>query len=293
MDHPIRYRIEHLGWRGARWLLGRLSHRRARGLGRRLGALAFAVDRRRRRLALDNLALALPELPVAERRRLARASFEQFGAAACEVVSAERLGPEGVAERFVVEGWEHLDAAAAGGRGVLLMTAHFGPAEMGAVPVAQRQGAVHLVFRPPNNPLVAAEFEATRARFGNPMIAKRGAARRMLGVLRRGGRVGIQIDQRVRPKQGVLVPFFGRPVWASPVPAYLSLLTRAPVVPMFCYPAPGGCYRLRIDPPIEPQAPAPDRTAEIELTGRYLAAVESEVRRAPELWMWMHRRWEL
>lgn len=290
MKHPFRYRAELLGWHLAQRLVWSLSHRRARGLGRRLGALAYVVDHRRRRLALDNIALALPELPLAERRRLARASFEQFGASACEVVSSERLGPEGVAARFDVAGWEHLDGL--GGRGLILMTAHFGPAEMAAVPVAQRLGEVHLVFRPPNNPLVATEFESVRARFGNPMISKRGAARRMLGVLRRGGRVGIQIDQRVRPEQGILVPFFGQPVWTSPVVAYLSLLTRAPVVPMFCYPAEGGRYRLRIDPPIEPDAPGPDREAEAALTTRYLAAVEAEVRRAPELWMWMHRRWE-
>ena len=149
-----------------------------------------------------------------------------------------------------------------------------------------------MVAQPPNNPHVAADLERMRIRSGSLLIGKQGAGHRMLNAVRRGGVVGILIDQRVRPEVGVLVLFFGREVWTSPVLAFLSLLTRIPVVPAFCYPRGDDRYVLRFLPAIEPDAPAPGREAETALTARYLAVVEAEIRRRPELWLWLHRRWE-
>jgi KDO2-lipid IV(A) lauroyltransferase len=289
---PVRHRLEYAAYVAAKRALALRSHEAARAAGRRLGALAHRLDRRRRELALANLGLALPELPDPERRRIARESFEQFGAGMFEMVSAAQREAEEILPRFALEGLEHLEAARAGGRGVFMMTGHFGPWEVAPYPLCARFGPIHLVARPPDNPLVAADLAAMRERLGNLVVPKRGAARRMLTAVRRGGMVGILIDQRVSPDVGVLVPFFGRQVWTSPVLAYLSLLTRAPVIPAFCYPEGAGGYRMRLDPPIHPDAPERSREAETALTARYLAAVEAEIRKAPGLWLWPHRRWE-
>ena len=167
---------------------------------------------------------------------MARESFRQFGAALCEAISASRMEPEAIGARFEVEGEEHRAAAQVPGRGLFLMTAHFGPWEVAAYPIGNLFANLQLVARPPDNPYVAADLERMRARFGSRLITKAGAGHRMLNAVRRGGTVGLLIDQRVRPEVGVLVPFFGRPVWTTPVLAYLSLVTRAPVLPAFCYP---------------------------------------------------------
>lgn len=292
MKHaPIRHRIEYAAYLAAKRVLLTLPHATARRVGHGLGDLGFALLRGRRRIVLDNLALALPEVDVAERRRVARESFRHFGAALCEVITAWRLTAEGVSPLFDVEGDEHLTAARPPGRGLFLMTAHFGPWEVAAYPMGARFDDLQLVARPPDNPHVAADLERMRERFGSRLITKAGAGHRMLNAVRKGGVVGILIDQRVRPEVGVLVPFFGREVWTTPVLAYLSLLTRIPVVPAFCYPRGEDRYLLRFLPAVEPDAPGPGKEAEAALTARYLAVVEAEIRRRPELWLWLHRRW--
>ncbi|HXO40782.1 MAG TPA: lysophospholipid acyltransferase family protein, partial [Thermoanaerobaculia bacterium] len=139
--------------------------------------------------------------------------------------------------------------------------------------------------------------------------------RRMLQVVRAGGRVGILPDQRVQEREGILVPFFGHPALTTPVLARLALRDGCPVVPVFAYPEPSGRYRLVIRPPILPEvaaAPGEDAggasqaganddlgtggedtaTAVATLTRRYLEAIEREIRDHPEMWLWMHRRWD-
>ena len=105
-----------------------------------------------------------------------------------------------------------------------------------------------IVVRPADNPFLDRELRAMRERFGNTVIPKRGAARRMLEMMRDRGRLGILIDQRVQEREGIAVPFFGRPALTSPILARLSLRTGAPVVPLTVYPEPGGRYRVVVRP---------------------------------------------
>ena len=93
----------------------------------------------------------------------------------------------------------------------------------------------------------------------------------------------------MRPSAGIKVPFLGFPAWTSPVLAILSTRTGAPVLPFTCVPQGEDGYKLSFRQPIFPSGRGPE--AEAELTGRYLAAVEEDIRRAPEGWLWMHRRW--
>jgi KDO2-lipid IV(A) lauroyltransferase len=148
------------------------------------------------------------------------------------------------------------------------------------------------VVRPADNPWLDRELRALRERFGNAVIPKRGAARRMLEVLRGGGRVGILIDQRVQEREGIAVPFFGRPALTSPVLARLSLRTGAAVVPITAYPESGGRYRIVVRPAILPPENGDDEETVKVLTRRYLEVAEEDIRAHPEMWLWMHRRWD-
>jgi KDO2-lipid IV(A) lauroyltransferase len=131
-----------------------------------------------------------------------------------------------------------------------------------------------------------------RERFGNTVIPKHGAARRMLEVMRDRGRLGILIDQRVQEREGIAVPFFGRPALTSPILARLSMRTGAPVVPLTVYPEPGGRYRVVVREPVFPPAGKGDDEAVQALTRRYLEIAEADIREHPALWLWMHRRWD-
>ena len=125
------------------------------------------------------------------------------------------------------------------GKGIFVLSAHLGFWEMVAPAIGLYRGTLHIVVRPADNPLLDRELRALRERFGNAVIPKRGAARRMIEVLREAGRIGILIDQRVQAREGIEVPFFGHPALTSPVLARLSLRTGAAVVPVTCLPRAG------------------------------------------------------
>lgn len=289
--HPLGHRVQHLAYRAGLALVQLAQHERAASLGEIAGRLAWLVLRGRRRRALDNVAKALVDLPPKRRARVARRSFETFGRFAFEQVSATRFAPAEIEERFEVAGAEHLAAATSSGRGVLVLTGHFGPFDLAAYPLRRRLEDLHLVYRPASNPLVDREFRAVRERTGAVLVPRQRVAQRLFLALRAGKSVAAAIDQRVNPLAGILVEFLGRPAWATSVPALLQLRTGAEVLPIFAYPASRGRYRLEVDPPVSATGLGDD--PEAELTRRYFEPLERRIRRDPELWMWLHERWQL
>jgi KDO2-lipid IV(A) lauroyltransferase len=289
---PIRHRVEYGFYLLLKGLLWALPHPGARAFGRGVGALAHALDRRHREIALRNMALALPGTDEAERRRLVGECFRHFGAALCDAISAGRFGPTELCHRYTLEGWEHLDEAERLGKGLFLLTAHLGFWELSPPLIGLTRGPMSFIVRPADNPFLDRELRAMRERFGNTVIPKRGAARRMLEVQRDRGRLGILIDQRVQEREGIAVPFFGRPALTSPILARLSLRGGTPVVPLTVYPEPGGRYRVVVRAPIFPPEGESGDEAVLALTRRYLEIAEEDIREHPAMWLWMHRRWE-
>lgn len=297
-NRPLRHRLEYALFLALKGGLRALPHGAARGLGRGVGLLGYHLDRRHREIALRNMARALPERTAEERRALVRSCFQHFGSAFCDTLSSTRFGPRELCERFDLEGWDHLDQAERRGKGFFILSAHFGFWESVPPMVGLYHGPMDIVFRPADNPWLDGEVRALRERNGNSVIPKKGAVRRMMEVLRGRGRVGILIDQRVQPREGVWVPFFGEEALTSPIVARLSLRTGAAVVPVASLPLPGGRYRLVVREPILPPEPPPGAAADdgdeavVALTRRYLEVAEEDIRAHPEMWLWMHRRWE-
>ncbi len=284
-----RYAAEYGAYLAVSSLIRAVPHTAARTLGRWMGELAHLLDRRHRAVALANVAAAFPDQPPAECRRLVRACFRHFGATMSDNLSVVRFDAAALCHRLSISGWEHLTRAEAAGRGVFLLTAHIGNFEMLAHPVALYRGPAHIIARPADNPRLDRALRRLRERFGNVTIPRRGAGRATMRVLARGGRVFILSDQRVQPKEGIELPFLGRPAVTSTLAARLSLRCGSPAVPMFCYPAPGGRFTIEVQPPIYPEGSG--REAVTSLTSRYVEVTEAEIRRRPEMWLWMHDRW--
>jgi Kdo2-lipid IVA lauroyltransferase/acyltransferase len=287
-----RFRVEYGLYLALKGFLRAMPHAAARSFGRGVGTLAHALDRRHRDIALRNMALALPETDEAERRRLVKECFRHFGAALCDAISSTRFAPTELCHRMSLRGWENLEAAERRGKGIFILSAHLGLWELVPPVIGLTRGRMDIVVRPADNPWLDRELRALRERFGNAVIPKRGAARRMLEVLRGGGRVGILIDQRVQEREGIAVPFFGRLAQTSPVLARLSLRTGAAVVPIAAYPEPRGRYRVVVRPAVLPPEGGDDEEAVAALTRRYLEVAEEDIRAHPEMWLWMHRRWD-
>lgn len=291
MSSSPRHLLELAVFLAARGAIRALPHRAARPLGAALGALAYVVDLRHRRVVAGNLARVYPEWAPRRRRQVARACFRHFGATVLDTLSCGRFDAVELCERLTLEGWEHVVAAQEAGRGALLLSAHLGNWEMAGHALGLYRGPLHTLARPFDNPLVYTRYSRERARFGQMLVAKQGAAVRLFRVLRKGGTVGILMDQRVRPSQGIQVPFFGHPALATPLPASLSLRIGAPAVPVFAYPEAAGRYRVVAQPAILPEGEGEEAVA--ALTARYLAVIEERIRARPAQWLWMHRRWRL
>lgn len=290
-DAPVLHAGELAFFQLLHGLVRVLPHSGARRLGRALGGVAYLLLASRRRIALANLELAMPELDERSRHDVARGSFRQMTAHATELLSLGRFDAAALCRRWTLDGWEHVTAATSGSRAAFLMTAHFGYWEMVGQATGLYAPPVLALVRPLDNPRLDRRLAALRTRFGLRLIHKHGAARSLVRNLQAGGRLLVLLDQRVAPRDAVVVPFFGRPARTSSLIARLALKHRTPVVPVYAYPAPGGRYRVVARPAIAPESDAADPVR--DLTGRCVAAVETEIRRRPDLWLWMHDRWKM
>jgi KDO2-lipid IV(A) lauroyltransferase len=254
------------------FVVRRLPLRVVRRLGEFLGIVFYALDPLHRRVALANLAAAFPTRTPRERRRIARQMFCHFGRLLLELLKFQSIPDDRKLEYVEWEGEERVRLAYARGKGILFCTGHFGLA------------------RPLDNPYLHMLLERIRTSDGNQVIYRRGAVRRVLRVLASGQGVGILIDQHMSSPDAIYVDFFGRPAATTSTLAALALRTGAPVIPLFAFPLPGGRYRMIYEHPIEPPAAdSPDATR--EFTQRCTDVLEMHVRRRPDLWLWMHRRW--
>jgi KDO2-lipid IV(A) lauroyltransferase len=267
-------------------VLARLSWPAAQRWGRALGAVAWHLARRDRRRALEHLEVAFPELPDSGRRRLARASFRHLGVSLAECLHLLGKGCPEILAHVEVEGWEPIEALAAAGRPLLLLTGHCGNWEL-LGPVASCRGKpIAAVVRALDEPALHRRLAHLRETFGSETIDRGspGAPRKLLESLRGGRPLLMLIDQDTRV-DGVWVPFFGRLAYTPVGAAKIARRQRAAVVPAFVERLPDGSHRARFQPPLE----LPDDP--VEATAVMTARIEEQIRRRPEQWVWMHRRW--
>jgi KDO2-lipid IV(A) lauroyltransferase len=267
-----------------------LPMRVVRAAGALLGSAAFALDRFHRRIALDNLAHAFPSKSAAERRALARAMFSHFGSLLLELMKFGALTRDEMLRLIECDGEERVWQAYQQGRGVLFFTGHFGYWEMQAITQPLRVRPVSVLARPLDNPRLHEMLERIRTRTGNSVIYRQGAIRKVLRELATNRGIALLIDQHLHTPDAVYVDFFRRPAATTSALAALALRTGAPVIPVFALPLPHGRYRFVYEHPVEP--PDGDSSDAVrEFTQRCTDVLEMYVRRNPELWLWMHRRW--
>ena len=259
-------------------------------LGRGLGWAVYGFDSYHRRIVLDNLASAFPSRTPAQRRALARAAFAHFGSLLLELLRFGAYSREQMLAAIEIEGEERVLQAYQKSRGVLFFTGHFGYWEMQAITQPLQVKAVSVLARPLDNPGLHAMLEGIRTCTGNAVIYRQGAVRKVLRELAGNRGIAVLIDQHVRTPDAVRVNFFQRPAATTSALAALALRTGAPVIPVFALPLAGGRYKMVYEHPVElPRSEGPEAVR--ELTQRCTDVLEMYVRRYPELWLWMHRRW--
>jgi Kdo2-lipid IVA lauroyltransferase/acyltransferase len=286
----MRFRLEYLIVKAIELCVKPLPLALVRTLGEGLGLSFYLVDRVHRRIALANLEVAFPNRTRAERKAIAQSMFRHFGRLLLELLKYASMPSHDQLGLVEWEGEERVRLALAQGKGILFCTGHFGFWEQQALAHALKFAPMAVMARPLDNPQLHDLLEKIRTSNGNPVLYRRGAVRKALRLLAEGKGVGILIDQHMTSADAIYVDFFGRLAATTSTLAALALRTGAPVIPLFAFPLPNGRYRMIYEHPVEP--PRRDSTDAVrEFTQRCTDVLEMHVRRHPELWLWMHRRW--
>ncbi len=286
----MRRAIEYAAVRVVAAIVALLPMAVVRRIGAGIGRVAYVVDGHHRRIAIENLTAAFPARPDAERRAFARAMFAHFGSLLLELLKFGTYTREQMLAAVELEGDERVRHAYQQERGVLFFTGHFGYWEMQALVEPLHHPPISVLARPLDNPRLHDMLERIRTRTGNSVIYRDGAVRKVLRELAANHGVALLIDQHLHTPDAIYVDFFERAAATTSALAALALRTGAPVIPVFALPLPHGRYRLVYEHPVDPpRTESPDAIR--DFTQRCTDVLEMYVRRHPELWLWMHRRW--
>ncbi len=289
----LREQLEYAPVRAALGVMGRLPRPWARGLGIAVAGGFYLAHRRLVRVGRRNLALAFPELEERERRRLLRRLYRHLGRQMAEFCLLPRLTPGNLDRVMATAGREHYLAAVAKGRGVLVLTAHLGAWELSSYGHSVAGYPMKFVIRPLDNRRLNRLVNDIRGRHGNRPIGKGEFARGLLQAMADNETVGVLLDQNSSPPQGVFVPFFGRAACTAAGPAKIALKTGAAVLPGFTvWEEAQRRYVLYFEPEIELVRSGDEDADVVENTARFTAVIERWVRRYPDQWLWVHRRWK-
>lgn len=292
---PLRLQLEYLAVRGIVGFLGLLPLTLALRVGEAAASLAYLIDRVHRRIGMRNLEIAFPEKPVRERRRILRASFLNLGRMAAELAHLPRLSDAELKEmvRFEDEAWWSEAIGWERPTGVLVLSGHFGNWELFVFAHGRRGHPVSMVHRAIANPHIDRWFNALRARAGTRLVKKSRAAGEVLRALRDKELLVLPFDQNSTRGIGVFVDFFGLPASTNSGMARIALRADAPIVPAFIV-REGRSARhiVHVLPLIEVERTGDPQRDIIHNTERCSAVFEDMVRKYPEQWLWMHKRWK-
>jgi KDO2-lipid IV(A) lauroyltransferase len=279
------------------WLIvkvvGALPRPLARAVGISLAWAVYLLHPRLRRVGMRNLAMALPEKKRRERARILRGVFTSLGRQLAEVCLFPKYTRENVSKVVVYDGFENFERAFAGGKGVLFLTAHLGGWEISSFAHSLYGHPLHIVMRSLDNTYLDGLMRRYRTMHGNTTVDKDDFVRGLLSAMKAGETVGILMDTNMTPPQGVFVNFFGIPACTASGMARIALRTDAAVVPAFTVWDPAlRKYRLRFDPAVKLARTGNDEKDVVTNTALLTKVIEEYVRRYPDQWLWVHRRWK-
>lgn len=288
----IQHAVEFAAFLSIRWLVGLMSLERARGVGAVAARFIGKQLGFRWSIARENLRQAFPDRPKAWHEEMAAASFASVGITLFELLRFDRLTPDDLARWVRLEDDDVLRVACASGKGVILLTAHYGSWEIipHAVSVLLGVSATVLV-RGLANPHIDRAVDRLRRTFGAVTVPSTVAVRELYRTLQRGGMVFMAADQSAA-QESTRVRFFGRMTPAFEGPAVLALRTGAQIVFTVARRSSDGLYEMKFTTISSHDLDTENPAAGQRLMERYMEATQSAISQEPSQWMWMHRRWK-
>jgi KDO2-lipid IV(A) lauroyltransferase len=288
----LRHWVQYAAGRCVLAALGAVPFGAARRVGRWLGHLGYRPFGVRRNVVERQIAAAFPEASGASVAAMVRDAYGHFGEVLIETALLPRLGRQGILDLFEgAEGFEAIQEAHAAGKGIILITGHFGNWELAGAYVAARGIPIEVIVRRMNHPLFDSYVTRTRQGAGMIVVYDHDAVKRTPRAFKAGHAVAFVADQGVLGLASTFVPFFGRPAKTPRGPAVFALRLRLPTFFVAAVREPRGTYRCVVTPVEIPDTG--DREADVDtVVARYTSILESWVRRYPGQYFWHHRRWK-
>ena len=270
-------------------------------MGDAIGLIWFDVLRIRRRVALDNLRLAFPDWEERRRVQVARQSLRYMGRGLVEFTHFPFFDQRNVSRHFEIQGAVHLESALSEGKGVFLLTLHLGNGDFAAAALSRLGYKLNMISKLFKTPWLNELWFGMRRRHGTRFIAPEKSSFEILKALKRNEVVAFVLDQFMGPPYGVRTVFFGKETGTAMGLAIMAARTRAAVIPTYTYFRDDGKHVIVFEPPVGgngDDAPALGKMESLReenisrMTQEYTAKLESIIRKYPEQWMWIHRRWK-
>lgn len=288
---PWKNRIEYAALRTVTRIVQKLAPATVVKIGRLLGNIVYYCIPIRKSVVLENIARAMPEISKKRRRQIARGTYVMFGQNFFEFLRTPVRSSEELAHRVILHNLDVLHKAQASGNGTLLMSGHFGNWEMAGCAFVAAGFPLVVIARKQRNLLVDDMINAFRRSAGIETAPLGMGIREFLRALKQNKFVGLLADQDAH-SEGVFVDYFNVPSATAPGPALLSLRTGADIVFFSCIQRKDGRYDLFFEKiPTDDVSGATEENIRI-ITQRHVAKLEDKVRRWPDHWFWMHRRWK-
>ncbi len=292
----LRHALEYAPVLGAREVFRHLEPDRAVALGARFGELYARLRGPRTAVAAINIALAFPEASELERRQLLLATFANLGRCLAEVFLLQGRYRERLLEGLTVEGIEHYEDAKqrAESGSVIVLTAHFGSWELCGAGMARRGYPLSVVHHGVSNPYLDRMVSGWRRAATVDEIRIGRASMGVFRALSKGRAVALLLDQNAHRDEGVFAPFFGHLALTRSAPASMAMNRGVPVLPVFAFrEGTSSRHVVRIDPPLELEPGDDDPEGALARNVACMnEAIENAVRRAPDHWLWPHRRFK-
>ncbi len=288
----MQQRLEFYAFQFIKRLILALPLKSAQRFGAAIGSAAYHLAGSRRRVALENLGHAFPELTEESRRRIAKGAFRNYGIALVELLWFPNLTDTLLRTLVTIRNPEVIAQGNAKGKGMIMLSGHFGNWELIALGAAYISGLPYsIIVQTQANKRIDEVINRHRCLFGNTVIPMGMSVRGIIKALNEGRVVAIAPDQS-GPMEGAFVEFFGRSVATHQGPAAFALRSGAPLQMGIMVRKSDGTYDVTIEEIPSSDLAGPTEENIVELTRRHTAVLERWIRLHPDHWLWMHRRWK-
>lgn len=288
----FQIKIEEIAVRVLIGAIGLLPYGCSLKIGKFLGKITLRCFPRLYKTAHRNLDIALLDISHKKKKEIIMGTFESLGRHLGFISQFHKLNENDVQKNVELIGKENFDRAHNTGRGVILFSGHFGGWEVLNFILPAFGHKTHILVRRLDNPLVEKYIDARRTKFGNVTLGKKDAPRKMYRLLKNGEALGMMADLNAQLHDGVFVDFFGVPASTTTSIAKLALKTDAIILPAFSvWEKEKGKYVVYIEPPIKYEKTGDGKKDVLSVTKKVTEKMEKLVRKYPEQWLWVHKRW--